>query len=142
MTDIVPKLYKEMESSFRTRVSIDPRIRAFQSRLDRGFATQADVSDYAGRLGEILVRVIKATLTEDALPDGKLYWNIAERTILPLAELADGMVRDAMVKVIEAEYKKLSVGIKAIRGEFDEARFRQIINAMTSRSLNGGGGDE
>ena len=142
MTDIAPELYQKMDSSFRTRVSLDPHLQAFQKKLDQGDATQEDAADYASRVAKTAAETIKAGLTEDDLPDGTLYWNIAERVILPLLKTADGMIRDAMVAAIEADYRRKGIGIKAVRGEFDEERFRRIINAMVNKSLGENQKDE
>ena len=50
----------------------------------RALAYELEVIDYAELLGEVLSESFKDVLTPDALPDGKMYYNIANRTVKPL----------------------------------------------------------
>ena len=50
--------------------------------------TYAAAADYAERVGAALAEAFRRNLTADILPDGKLYWNIADRVVRPLLEEA------------------------------------------------------
>ncbi|MGI6557136.1 MAG: hypothetical protein ACOX1H_07520 [Pseudoramibacter sp.] len=69
------------------------------------------------------------------LPDGKIYWNIAKRTIEPLLREVTDMVNDAVVIIIEAEHKKKRIGIKPKRAPFNQDRCDAIMNKIVNLSL-------
>ena len=129
-TDIVPELYKAIESDFHMRVKTSPDIRAFRLRLEKGTATAEDVSKYAGRLGDCASATLLAVLTEDNLPDGRMYWNIAERTVKPLMHTVYEMVNEAAATVQKREDEALGIGLKPIRADFPEERINSLINRM------------
>ena len=130
MTDIVPELYKAIESSFNSRMATDPLIRSFNKRLEDGKATSEDVSEYAGRVGECASAALIANLKEENLPDGKLYWNIAERTIRPIFVKAHELINDAAAKVQTIEDEKLGLHLKPIKADFPEERVHAIISRL------------
>ena len=82
-TDVVPQLNEAIQTSFQGNVMKDRRIAQISKRIRDGTATFVDGHDYAERLGENLSRALASNLTEQTLPDGRLYYNIAKRTITP-----------------------------------------------------------
>lgn len=135
--DIVPALYKRIKKDFKSLVASDPWVRAFNKQLKKGEATQKDVANYAGVLGKAASKALKRGLAPGNLPDGKIYWNIAKRTIEPLLREVTNMVNDAMVSVIKAEHKKKRIGIKPQRAEFNQDRCNAIMNKVVNMSLGG-----
>ncbi|MGI6205515.1 MAG: hypothetical protein ACOYJI_02630 [Anaerovoracaceae bacterium] len=135
MSDIVPDLYKKILRDFRSAVALDPWIKSFNKRLDAGKATQEDVQKYAGILGRTASKALNRGLTPENLPDGKIYWNIAKRTIEPLLREVTEMVNGAMVSIIEVQHKKKRIGIKPQRAKFNQDRCDAIINKIVNMSL-------
>ena len=129
-TDIAPELYSAIERDFSMRVKTAPDIRAFTKRLEAGTATAEDVSTYAGRLGDCASAALISVLTEESLPDGRLYWNIAQRTIKPLMQKVHTMVNDAAIIVQRREDAALNIGLNPIRAPFPEERMNSLINRM------------
>lgn len=43
-----------------------------------------ETSLFARNLGDILAEILKKDITQDVLPNGRMYYNIAERTIKPV----------------------------------------------------------
>ena len=82
-TDVVPVLSERIQTSFQSEVMKDRRIAQITKRIRDGTATMTDGHDYAERLGEHLSRALTSNLTAETLPDGKLYYNIAKRTVTP-----------------------------------------------------------
>ena len=83
MKDIVPKLQKSVLSDFYSMVEEDNKMQAILTGKDKR-ATLTQVSKHAERLGEYAVRSLEKNLTDETLPDGTLYWNIAKGVIPPL----------------------------------------------------------
>lgn len=84
MTDAVPELWEQISRDFNRSASTDVWIRSFLRRVKDGTATSEEASVYAGRLGTHAGSALARALKKESLPDGKLYWNIADRTIRPL----------------------------------------------------------
>lgn len=142
MTDIVPELYEKILLNFEKLIKDDPKDQAYLKRLEKGTATQQETSLYARRLGEHAAKALVANLTEETLPDGKLYWNIAERTVKPLLQEVHRRVNDAAVVVQEREYKEKGIGLKPQRAQFPEERVNALLNAMVKSSMEEAEDDE
>lgn len=132
MTDIVPALWARIESDFNKRIEHDEKIQQFLSKMEKGTAVSEDTAMYAMYIGEHAGAVLKAHLDEKNLPDGKLYWNIADRTIRPMAELVYQLVNDAAVKVMESEYRAQGIGLRAQKAQFPEERLRDLIDKVVN----------
>lgn len=67
---------------------------------------------------------------KESLPDGKLYWNIADRTIRPLLTEVHRRVNDAAAAVLAAENKRNGIGLKPMRGPWPENRVKDLIDKI------------
>ena len=135
--DIVPQLYEDILDSFNKAVEANKRIRIFEKKLEAGTATEKDVAEYAKRLGECAEAALSSNLTEERLPDGKLYWNIAERTIKPLLKEAHELVMKAAERQLQLEDKKTGINLKPAETEFPEERINELIDTIIRYSEDG-----
>ena len=130
--DIAPVLLDAIQRDFARRIENDAVIQRIAKRVKDGTAKLEEAHDYALRLGEALSASLKANLTEDALPDGKLYWNIANQTIRPMLEnnhrLTNQTAKAAQKAVDEAE----DIGLSAVDGYFPENRVSTLIEKASS----------
>lgn len=133
--DIVPALYAGILKDFKNKVAHDAWVKGFDKRLKNGKATQDDAAKYADILGHAASQALSTGLRPENLPDGKIYWNIAKRTVEPLLQEVTDMVNDAMVIIIEAEHKKKRIGIKPKRAPFNQDRCDAIMNKIVNLSL-------
>ena len=81
MEDIAPKLLEEIQNDFDREVKNSTKVKRSTDKIKKGTATYEDVDEYAVELGEILSKVYSRHLSSAVLPDGKMYYNIAERLI-------------------------------------------------------------
>lgn len=135
MEDIAPKLYSDIIKEFERRTNSDGFIKSFREKIDNKTAKAEQVSVYARKLGECGSEALCKYLTEDNLPDGKLYWNIAERTIKPLAEEIHKLVNEAAVATQLIDDEKSGIGLKPRVPAFPEKRFNALINKVVNMSL-------
>ena len=140
--DVVPALVEGIDATFSSLVSADAIIRAFNSKLAKGTATQKDVFNYTSRLGRHASKSLKMCLTPDNLPDGKLYWNIATRTVKPLLQRVHEMINDAANAVQSIEDKKANIGIKPKSAPFPDDRISDLLNKLCSLVITEEGGNE
>lgn len=135
MNDVAPKLYSKILKDFEQRINGDGFIQSFQRKIENKTASAEQVSTYARRLGEHGSEALCKYLTEDNLPDGKLYWNIAERTIRPIAEEIHKLVNEAAVATQLIDDEKSGIGLKPKVPAFPEERFNALINKVVNMSL-------
>lgn len=133
--DIVPALYEKILKDFNAKVALDPWIKAFLRRVENGTALQNDVLTYAEKLGGYAEEALQRCLSEKNLPDGKIYWNIAKRTIEPLMRIVCNDIGVVDEKVLQATYKKLRLGIKPVGAEFNQDYMNGVMNEIVGLSL-------
>lgn len=129
MTDIVPKLQKSVLSDFYSMVEEDNKIQAILTGKDKR-ATLTQVSKHAECLGEYAVRSLEKNLTNETLPDGTLYWNIAKGIIPPLMREVQTIAIDMAVRVQTREDKKAGIGLKPVRPVFNQERIEAVMNKV------------
>lgn len=130
-TDVVPALNEAIQTSFKTNVMRDRRIAQISTRIRDGTATFADGHDYAERLGENLSKALSSNLNANTLPDGKLYYNIASRTVTPALEENYNLTNDAAEKIQKIVDKKSKIGLGSVRADFPTERINGLIDKMT-----------
>ena len=133
MEDIVPELYKRIKDEFDGLVSSDEEIQAILSGADKS-KTLGDVSLISRRLGGYAAESLCDNFTDDSLPDGKLYWNIMERTIVPIMQEVYILVNDLYDIVLKRMYEKQKIGIKPQYAEFPLERIRDLMNKIANDS--------
>lgn len=127
MADVAPELLERIRSEFQRRVKIGPILR-ISARIRDGSASQTEVSRYARLLGEALSASLRAVLTEDALPDGRLYYNIANRTIRPMLAANHKLVNQAAIAAQKAADEAGGIGLNALEAEFPEDRVAGLVD--------------
>ena len=134
-TDIVPELNAKIEASFQGYVMKDRQLSKISGRIRDGTASLKDAHDYAERLGENLSRALVNNLTEDKLPNGTLYYNIAQRTIIPNLETNYKLVNEAAELIQKSLDKKAKIGLGVVKADFPKERINGLIDKMTSGEL-------
>jgi len=135
MTDAVPELLEDIITRFNTFTISDRRLRGISRRIRDGTATQIDGHAYAERLGVGASRALKECLTEDRLPDGKLYYNIATRTVIPVLENNQALVNQAATEIQKVIDKADRVGLSPVEPVFPRERINGLIDKMTADNI-------
>ncbi|MCD8087121.1 MAG: hypothetical protein LUE22_00835 [Oscillospiraceae bacterium] len=134
VTDIVPELLEAIQQSFADFVAADADITALLEKVAAGTATHAETEEYALLIGEYAASALRINLTAETLPDGTLYYNIAERTIPPTLQQSYEMVTDVAAQVQQTLNEAAGIGIKPITAELDTERVEGIVNAAVSKN--------
>ena len=131
MEDIVPSLYKKIKEEFDTYIEKDIEIQEILNGTNKE-ASFEDVSFLSGRLGRYASKSLKKYITKENMPEGRIYWNILERTIVPIMKEVHRIVNDLAVTVQLLEDKKQNIGIKPLRTQFNKERVDSIMNKITA----------
>ena len=130
-TDVVPQLNEAIQTSFKSNVMKDRKIAQISKRIRDGTATFADGHDYAERLGENLSKALSTNLTAQTLPDGRLYYNIAQRTVTPALEENYNLTNDVAQSIQKIYDKKSKIGLGTVKADFPAERIQGLIDKMT-----------
>ena len=133
--DIVPELNEKIEASFKGYVMRDRQLSQISNRIRDGTADFRDAHSYAERLGEDLSRALVNNLTPETLPNGTLYYNIAQRTVIPGLQNNYNLVNDAAEAIQKALDLKNKIGLGAVRADFPLERINGLIDKMTQEPL-------
>lgn len=131
MEDIVPSLLEKIEKDFKAKVDADNEIERLVKKFYNNDGGFHEVSLYARRLGDLLSMTLQENLTQDILPDGKMYYNIAERIITPMMKQNFDLTMLQAVDVQGLVDAKAGIGLKAINPEFPAERVQQIVDSLT-----------
>lgn len=135
MVDVVPELYESITKDFKNYTMKDRRIANISKRIRDGTATQRDAHDYAERLGENLSRSLVNNLTPERLPDGRLYYNIAKRTVVPSLENNYELTNDVASEIQAALDLKAGIGLNSAKADFPNERIQGLIDKMTADGI-------
>lgn len=122
MEDIAPVLLERISQDF-IRLLGDSKIESMN---------YTSAGDYAEKVGAALAEAFRLNLDPDILPDGKMYWNIADRVIRPMLEQDHVIISDATTLVQQALNQAAGIGLKAQRAPLNEDRVSGILNKVAS----------
>ena len=130
MTDIVPELSERVSTTFQSLMAKDTQVKAISHRIRDGTATLVDAHKYAERTGVNLSRAFKQHVTEDALPDGNMYYNIASRLTKPALRNNYELVNATAAEIQQVVDEATGIGMGVVAAEFPEARIDGLIDKM------------
>lgn len=132
MDDIAPGLLLRIRASFRQTMEADPAIQALLKKIEEGNATYRDAEQYALQIGEALSQAFVKNLGTDVLPDGRMYYNIADRVLRPMLEEDHAAVSEAAKMVQESMNRKAGIGLKAQPVAVNENRIQGIVDKVSN----------
>ena len=136
MVDVVPSLLVDIDTAFQTHTMADRTLARVSAKIRDGTATQIDGHTYALRLGKDASKALQDVLTAENLPDGKLYYNIATRTVIPTLEKNQGLINEAASNIQTAIDLKSNIRLKSIQPKFPKERINGLIDKMTAADID------
>lgn len=133
MVDIAPGLFEKIKNDFNTRFSKNQKIKELYLKINNGVATYKEAQEFATESGKMLSQSIQGNLSSSILPDGRLYYNIADRILRPMLENNYELISDASVRIQTILNKKNNIGIKAIKPEMNEDKVQGIIDIVSGK---------
>ncbi len=130
MIDIAPELLEKLRKSFSEKFNNNKKINKILSTIREGNPTYSEVNELSIVVGDILAEVFQENLSSDILPDGKMYYNIAKRTVEPMMVNNYNIVSENAVVVQEILNKQAGMGIKAQIPPLNQSRIDGIINRL------------
>lgn len=130
--DVLPSILKEVQERFERDFGKSEIVRNAFAALKGKKATYKTANEFAIEIGDILSKALGTSLSTDKLPDGKMYYNIAQRLLTDVLgrnhELVSGYTSDVQ-KNLNQEAK---IGLKVQVPELNLDRIAGIVNRFSS----------
>lgn len=130
MDDITPSLLEAIRRDFLENLEGNKRASVILQKIRNGKATYEDAGIYAEDIGAALADAFAANLSGETLPDGKMYWNIADRVVRPMLEQDHQLAADAAAEVQQHLNEAAGIGLKAQTAPVNEERVEGILNKL------------
>ena len=111
----------------------DGKMKALKEKLKKGEAAYKDAHTFAIESGSMLSEAFLNNLSSDVLPDGKLYYNIADRVIRPMMEKNFELISENTMEIQTILNKQANVGIRAISPEINQDKIQGIIDLVSGK---------
>lgn len=130
--DVLPSILQEVQERFERDFGKSEIVRNAFATLKAKKATYKTANEFAIEIGDILSKALGTSLSADKLPDGKMYYNIAQRLLTDVLgrnhELVSGYTSDVQ-KNLNQEAK---IGLKVQVPELNLDRIAGIVNRFSS----------
>lgn len=127
--DIAPELIKSVNKDFEKNIDNDT-VKSLEEKAAQGKASYEDAYKYAEKIGEARSKALQGNVTPEALPDGKMYYNIADRLMNDSLSTDHDMVAEYAVKAQEAANRKAGIGLKAQKADLEQDRIDSFVNGL------------
>lgn len=132
VTDIVPELLEKIKKDFSKNVRNSSKLKRIAKLVEDGNASYSDANEYAIEVGELLARSFRKFVTADILPDGRMYYNIAERILNDTLSNNHSLISAVTSKVQSELNIKSGFRIKGIAPTLSQDRIDGIINRVSA----------
>lgn len=135
MEDVTPALLEILQKRFSEKIAVNPRIRALYKKIEEGKATYVDAEDYAHLIGEVLTQVFRENLSSAVLPNGKMYYNIADRILGTMLGEDHRIVSEATEIVQNFLNKSADLGIKTQLAAVNQDRIKGLVDKVSEADV-------
>lgn len=130
--DIVPGLLKQIKTDFERGQLSSSTIKGLLDKLGQKQANYLDANDYAIEIGGILSKVLGSSLSNDTLPDGKMYYNIANRLLNETLGRNYELVSDYASEIQKNLNQEAKIGLAVQHPELNQDRIDGLVNRLSS----------
>lgn len=134
-TDIVPELMEKIQREFNHKISRNKKIQRIQEMIENGTATYEQAYEFAQEVGEALAQAFETNISSEMLPDGHMYFNIADRILNSTLETNHVLVANVSVEIQEILNRQARLGLKGIKPELNRHRIKSIIERIVHEEL-------
>lgn len=131
MEDILPELLEKVRSDFEKNLKKSRGAAEFVKKLQEKNATYADAGDYAEEVGKALAESFRKNLTAETLPDGKMYFNIADRLLSDMLGADYRLVSESSVNVQQILNDAAGIRIKPQKAPLNKSRVEGLVNRVS-----------
>ena len=130
--DVLSGILKEVQERFERDFGKSEIVRNAFATLKAKKATYKTANEFAIEIGEILSKALGTSLSADKLPDGKMYYNIAQRLLTDVLGRNHELVSDYAEQVQKNLNSEAKIGLAAQVPELNQDRIDGLVNRLAS----------
>lgn len=128
--DIAPELIEKVQKAFTKKYQSSPKIKGALEVINKGEATYKNASAFAEEVGDLLAKTFQEEIGKESLPDGRMYYNIADRllnnTLGKNYDLISSYTKDTQ----KALNEKAGIGVKPAVPEINQSRIDNLVERI------------
>src|SRR5690625_764350 len=113
-TDIVPELLEKIQRDFNATIRGNKKLLMIHEMIEEGTATHKQAYEYAQEVGQALSSVLQVHINSEVLPDGHMYYNIADRILNPTLQNNHIIVAAVSAEIQELLNRQAELGLRGI----------------------------
>ena len=118
--DIAPELLAAIREDWNREMQRSRQIQTLRERFDKGRGGFLQAEHYAAEAGRLLSNAFRVNLTEEILPNGRVYYNIANRIIPPMLQSDYTDITVQTAKIVKRLNEEEGIGLNAVIPDFSE----------------------
>lgn len=129
--DIAPGLLAQITARFDTLVAGDDELALIMQAINDGTATHAVTQTYSAVVGALASTALMEFITPDALPDERLYFNIADCVVRPVLEASRDLVNHTAADVQTLIYRAAGINLKPVAPVPNKWRIDDLVKKLS-----------
>lgn len=131
MADIGAELLEKIRAEFQKSCKADKYIQSVLKKIDGGTAKMEEVAMLSKQLGFRVSQTIGAHVNVAALPDGKMYYNIADTILTGVLKDNYDIINSAATECQKALDNQAGINITPQQAAFPTERVQAVVNAAS-----------
>ena len=132
MNDTAPKLLENIKTDFKDGVLSNSEIEKCLSQLNSTEVQFDSAYTFASEIGQELSKAYGLNIKLETLPDGKMYFNIADRVITPTLKDAHKLISEFAADVEKILNEKAGLKLNPVKIPPNEDRIKGIVEKVVS----------
>lgn len=128
--DISIELLEKIQKEYEKNIQESQAIKNVLFKINSG-ATYKEVNEYAIELSSCLKKAFNSVVSDDVLPNERMYYNIAQKLLEPTLKDARDRVIEQAKKVQESLNKSANLGLKPIETPFNQERVNGLADYIS-----------
>lgn len=131
MADIGAELLEKIRTEFQKTCKADKYIQSVLKKIEGGTANMEEVALLSKQLGFRASQAIGAHVNVAALPDGKMYYNIADTILTGVLKDNYDIINSAATECQKALDSQVGINITPQQAAFPTERVQAVVNAAS-----------
>nr|DAH77328.1 MAG TPA: hypothetical protein [Caudoviricetes sp.] len=131
MADIGAELLEKIRAEFQKTCKADKYIQSVLKKIEGGTAKMEEVALLSKQLGFRVSQAIGAHVNVAALPDGKMYYNIADTILTGVLKDNYDVINSAAAECQKALDSQAGINITPQQAAFPTERVQAVVNAAS-----------
>lgn len=133
--DIVPSLLELIEKEFDEKTYNSEVLKKSIQALKDNKATYKDANEFAIEVGEILAEVLNTHITVEMLPNGQMYFNIADRVMNSTMRKNFELITGYAVNVQTELNHVAGLRLKGQKPQLNQSRIDGIVERLSTEEF-------